>query len=185
MKPRSAKPSPIRRAASPVPVEVPHPGLRGPAGCGRASSARPFASPWEEAGVRYGARIKVHAPSHVGVLVELGGEFDISCSEAFDQALRGLETTGPAYVDLSAVTFMDAHCVHRLADGVRAGLLRLCRPSAEVRLSAAACDLVDGQLDIRPDDDRGYEAVIREACKCHDGRAEERKEHRLYFKADH
>lgn len=162
MKSRSAKPAPIRRA----------------------SSARPFTSPWEEAGLRYGARIRVHAPSRFGVLVELGGEFDVSCSDAFDQALRGLEPTGPAYVDLSAVTFMDAHCVRRLADGVRAGLLRLCRPSAEVRLSVAACDL-DGYLDIRPDDDRGYEAVIREACKCEDGQPEERKEHRLYFKTEH
>lgn len=68
--------------------------------------------PPKEAALEYLASIEVHDAYPAGVLVELSGEFDVSCLEAFGHALKRASSFGrPTFVDLSGVTFMDALCV--------------------------------------------------------------------------
>ena len=113
------------------------------------------------------ASIKTHDPCRTGVLVELSGEFDVSCWEAFRYALRKAASLGqPIFVDLSGVTFMDSLHIRELAIRATMGAapLRLCRPSWQVELSVAACGLEHGIV-ILPDDDPGYEAVVTETCR--------------------
>ena len=134
--------------------------------------------------MEYPARIKVHNPCCEGTLVELAGEFDVSCLDALGDALRraaGLRK--PVFVDLAGVTFMDAMCLRELAESTGTCRLTLCRPSWEFMLGLAACGLEESVV-IVPDDDPGYEAVIAEACEC--GRARRRvhgREHHLYIRA--
>jgi anti-anti-sigma regulatory factor len=132
------------------------------------------------------ARIKVHDPCRAGVLVELFGEFDVSCLGAFGHALRGASGLGRrTFVDLSGVTFMDALCLRELASrsGAGAGPLELCRLSWQLRLGVAACGL-EGKVDIRPDDDPGYGAVVSEICaRKRVGRAARPEEHHLHVRA--
>ena len=134
--------------------------------------------------MEYPARIKVHNPCREGVLVELAGEFDLSCLEAFEHALtRASSLRKPVFVDLAGVTFMDVLCMRELAEATGTGRLALCRPSWQVMLGLAACGLEES-VEIVPNDDPGYEAVIAEACRC--GRAERAvrtREHRLYLRA--
>ena len=116
--------------------------------------------------MEYPTRIKVHDPCRAGVLVELTGEFDVSCLVPFGYALRRALGLGRrTFVDLSEVTFMDAPCLRELAPGSDAGPHKLRRPSWQFRLGVAACDL-EGSFEIYPDDDPGYEAVISEVCAC-------------------
>ena len=113
------------------------------------------------------ASIKTHDPCRTGVLVELSGEFDVSCWKAFRYALRRATSFGqPIFLDLSGVTFMDSLHIRELAIWATMGAapLRLCRPSWQVERSVTACDLEDGIV-ILPDDDPGYEAVVTEACR--------------------
>lgn len=78
---------------------------------------------------------------------------------------------------------MDALCIRELASKSRIGALRLCRPSRQVELSVAACGLEES-IEIRADDDPGYEAVIAEACRCkRTERTTQRREHHLYVHA--
>ena len=62
---------------------------------------------------------------------------------------------------------MDTLCLRELASRLDAGAhpLELCRPSWQFRRGVAACGL-ERDLDIRPDDDPGYGALIAEACAC-------------------
>lgn len=114
--------------------------------------------------MEYLARIKVHDPTPHGVLVELNGEFDLSCSEDFKRALMRARSFGEAvFVDLSGVHFMDGLCTRELLHAAEGGV-ELYRPSPQVRLSALACGL-GGQLVACPPDDERYEAVIRETCR--------------------
>ena len=139
---------------------------------------------WEEIILEYPASIKVHNPGGEGTLVELAGEFDVSCLEAFEHALtRASGLRKPVFVDLAGVTFMDAMCMRELAEATGTGRLALCRPSWQVMLGLAACGLEESVV-IVPDDDPGYEAVIAEACKCGRARRSVRKgEHQLYVRA--
>lgn len=139
---------------------------------------------WEELALEYSARIKVHNPCREGVLIELAGEFDISCLEAFEHALkRALSLRKTVFVDLAGVNFMDASCFRELAEATGPGRLVLCRPSRQVVLGLAACGL-DNAVAIVPDDDPGLEAVIAEICKCGRARRSVRKrEHHLYARA--
>ena len=134
--------------------------------------------------MEYPASIKVHNPCREGVLVELTGEFDLSCLEAFEHALRrASDLRKPVFVDLAGVTFMDALCLRELAEATGTGHLALCRPSWQVMLGLAACGL-EKSVVIVSDDDPGYEAVIAEACRC--GRARRsvhEREHHLYMRA--
>lgn len=134
--------------------------------------------------MEYSASIKVHDPRRAGVLVELSGEFDVSCLEAFGQALERVESLGgPVFVDLSGVTFMDALCVRSLAEAAsdRDNPWRLCRPSEEFRLSLAACD-AEEDVEVLPDNDPGYEALISEVCRCAVGRPPRHRKRRLYLR---
>lgn len=118
--------------------------------------------------MEYLANIKVHDPCHAGVLVELRGEFDVSCLGAFRHALNRASRFGrPAFVDIGGVTFMDALCTRELVTRSRTGAnpLRLCRPSWQFRLGVAACGLEESVV-VLPNEDPGYEATIAEACKC-------------------
>lgn len=118
----------------------------------------------EEPILEYLARIKVHDPTPDGVLVELNGEFDLSCLEAFKRALVRARSLGrPVFVDLSGVDFMDGLCTRELLHAALGGV-ELYQPSPQVRLSALACGL-GGRLVACPPDDERYEAVIREACR--------------------
>ena len=134
--------------------------------------------------MEYPARIKVHNPCREGTLVELAGEFDVSCLDALGDALRrasGLRKR--VFVDLAGVTFMDAMCLRELAEATGTCRLALCRPSWQVVLGLAACGLEES-VEIVPDDDPGYEGVIAEACRCgRAGRAVRTREHRLYLRA--
>ena len=66
----------------------------------------------EEVVLKHPARIKVHDPCRTGLLVELSGEFDVSCLVTFGQVLRRASSLGKrTFVDLSGVTFMDALCL--------------------------------------------------------------------------
>lgn len=116
--------------------------------------------------MEYLARIKIHNPTDDGVLVELNGEFDLSCLEAFGTALDRATALGTAvFVDLSGVGFMDALCTRELlrrAEGP--GRFELCQSSPEANLSAAALGFWEGIETCDPDDP-AYEAVIRETCK--------------------
>ena len=134
--------------------------------------------------MEYPARIKVHNPCHAGVLVELAGEFDVSCLLALAQALRRASRLGgPVFVDLSGVTFMDLLCLRELAVATGTRGLVLCRPSWEVMLGVVACDMEESVV-VVPDDDPGYEAVIAEACRCgRAGRTPQPGEHHLYVRA--
>jgi anti-anti-sigma regulatory factor len=115
--------------------------------------------------LEYLANIKVHDPGRAGVLVELSGEFDVSCLEAFGHALKRASSFGrPTFVDLSGVTFMDALCVGELTSRSKAGALTLCRLSWQAELSMAACGLEESI--VVPPDDPGYEVVISEICGC-------------------
>jgi anti-anti-sigma regulatory factor len=133
--------------------------------------------------LEYAARIKVHDPCEAGVLVELSGEFDVSCAEAFARALdRAASLGGVTFADLSGVTFMDAQCARELAARSGVGRLRCCAPSPQARLSFAACGLY-GAVEVCAAGDAGYEAVIREACKHGATRTDgQRREHRLYLR---
>lgn len=146
--------------------------------------ARSRSTLWEGKALEYPASIKVHNPCREGVLVELAGEFDISCLEAFEHALRrasGLRK--PMFVDLAGVTFMDALCLRELAEATGTGRLALCRPSWQFMLGLAACGLEKSVM-IVADDDPGYEAVIAEACKCAKVRRSVReREQYLYVRA--
>lgn len=152
-------------------------------------SCRPYpSSPTEEPVLECSASIKVHDPCPAGVLVELSGEFDISCLEVFGRALKKVASLRrPAFVDLSGVTFMDAPCVRALAYKTRPGAnpLRLCRPSEQFRLSLVACETEEG-VEILADDDPGYEAVVAESCRCstdnRPGRRPRSRERRLYLR---
>ncbi len=122
----------------------------------------------EEESLEYPASIKVHAPCRAGVLVELAGEFDVSCLEAFGHALSRASGLGRRiFVDLAGVKFMDTLCLRKLASGFDAGAgsLKLCRPSWQFRLGVAACGMEDS-FEILPDDDPGYETLISEVCEC-------------------
>ena len=117
--------------------------------------------------MEYLASIKVHDPCRAGVLVELSGELDVSCLEAFGHALTRASSFGrPTFVDLSGVTFMDALCARELANRSKAGAvsLTLYRPSWQAELSMTACGLEVSI--VGPPDDAGYEAVISEVCGC-------------------
>ena len=140
--------------------------------------------PSEETILKYATTIRVHDPCCAGVLVELSGEFDLFCLEAFEDALDEAATFGgPVFVDLSSVTFMDAVCFKELVRRARLGRLKLCRPSPEVELSAAACD-PDIGIETRPVDDPGYEAVVEEACRCRTSElALRQSRHCLYLRA--
>ncbi len=111
--------------------------------------------------MEYPARIKVHAPCHAGVLVELAGEFDASCLVAFGQALSRASGLGRwIFVDLAGVKFMDT-----------------------LRLGVVACGMEES-FEILPDDDAGYEAVIAEVCGCERTvRTAGPGEHQLYMLA--
>ena len=80
---------------------------RGVAELGGASASQMSASTapsrtLEEVVLEYPARIKVHEPCRAGVLVELSGEFDVSCLVAFGRALRRASGLGRrTFVDLS------------------------------------------------------------------------------------
>lgn len=139
---------------------------------------------WEEIDLKYPARIKVHNSCHAGVLIELAGEFDVSCLLALGHALRRASRLGePAFVDLAGVTFMDTLCLRELAAATGTRDLVLCRPSWEVMLGAAACGLEDSVV-VVPDDHPGYVAVIAEACRCGGaGRAPRPGEHHLFVRA--
>ena len=136
---------------------------------------------WEETDLEYPARIKVHNPCRAGVLVELAGEFDVSCLLALAHALRRASGLGePAFVDLAGVTFMDALCLRELAAATGTRDLVLCRPSWEVMLGVVACGLEESVV-VVPDDHPGYEAVIAAAGRCGGARrAPQPGEHHLY-----
>ena len=115
--------------------------------------------------MEYLARIKIHNPTEDGVLVELNGEFDLSCLEAFKWSLVRARSLGePVFVDLSGVGFMDVLCTRELLHAAEDDAFELCQPSPQVRLSALSCGPGWRLVDCPPDDDR-YEAVIREACR--------------------
>jgi anti-anti-sigma regulatory factor len=155
-------------------------------GGGSASETSALTAPsrtLEEVVLEYPAGIKVHDPCRAGVLVELSGEFDVSCLVAFGHALRRASGLGRrTFVDLSGVTFMDALCLRELASRLDAGArpLELCRPSWQFRRGVAACGL-EGNLDIRPDDDPDYGALIAEVCACERaGRTAQPEAHHLH-----
>ena len=121
----------------------------------------------EESALEFLARIKIHNPADDGVLVELNGEFDISCLEALGAALDRARSLGEAvFVDLSGIGFMDALCTRELLrrSGDGAGRFELCQPSLEAGLSAAALGHRSSIKTCAPDDP-AYEAVIREICR--------------------
>jgi len=121
----------------------------------------------EEYALEYLARIKIHTPTDDGVLVELNGEFDLSCLEALRGALDRAWALGRAvFVDLSGVGFMDALCTRELLrrTGDGSGRFELCQPSLEASLSAAALGLWGGMKTCIPEDPV-YEAVIQEICR--------------------
>lgn len=127
---------------------------------------RAAASDFEECALEYLARIKIHNPTDDGVLVELNGEFDLSCLDAFGTALDRAAAPGRAvFVDLSGVGFMDALCTRELLRRTEElGRFELCQPSPEANLSAAALGFWEGLKTCDPDDP-AYEAVIRDTCK--------------------
>jgi anti-anti-sigma regulatory factor len=133
----------------------------------------------------YRSRIKVHNPCRSGVLVELHGEFDVSCLEALRHAFeRASGLASPVFADLSGVAFMDALCARELASrATEAGRLKLCRPSAQFSLSLLTCGLAR-EVEICPDQDPGYEAVISEVCARNSPwrRNGHQREHRLYVR---
>ena len=139
---------------------------------------------WEETTLEYPARIKVHNPCRAGVLVEVAGEFDVSCLLALGHALRRASRLGePVFVDLAGVTFMDNLCLRELAVATGTRDLVLCRPSWEVMLGVVASGLEESVVVI-PDDDPGSEAVIAEACRCGGARRTPQPgEHHLYVRA--
>lgn len=47
--------------------------------------------------VEYPVSVKVYDPCHAGVLVELSGEFDISCLAAVEHALRRASGVRPSW----------------------------------------------------------------------------------------
>ena len=97
-----------------------------------------------------------------GALVELSGEFDISRARALSEALAGALGSGrPVLVDLSRVTFLDVVCVRELAARyqLHKDRLALCRPSWQVELSVAACEL-EGWLSFFPDEEAAYRKVV-------------------------
>ena len=121
----------------------------------------------EEYALEYLARIKIHNPTDGGVLVELNGEFDLSCLEALRGALDRARAPGRAvFVDLSGIGFMDALCTRELLrrTGDGSGRFELCQPSLEASLSAAALGLWGGMKTCIPEDP-AYEAVIQEICR--------------------
>lgn len=132
---------------------------------GTSSAERAGLLPREEFVLEYLARIKIHNPTEDGVLVELNGEFDLSCLEAFKRSLVRARSLGePVFVDLSGVGFMDGLCARELLHAAEGDGFELCQPSPQVRLSALACGLGGRLVACSPDDER-YEAVIREACR--------------------
>ena len=141
--------------------------------------------------MEYAASIKVYEPRRAGVLVELSGEFDVSCLEALGQALRRVASLQrPAFVDLSGITFMDLLCVRELlAAGSRswpAEPLRLCRPSAQFRLSLTAC-AAEETAAVLPDDDPRCEALVtvareRRTAAARHSHPARRSEHQLYLR---
>ncbi len=97
-------------------------------------------------------RVRVHKPSHMGIFVELLGEFDVGTRRILGRTLSSLASWGqPVYVDLSGVTFMDSSCLWEIAVQHRRHRdhLALCNPSPQVELSVAACDL-EGWIAFRP-----------------------------------
>ena len=85
-------------------------------------------------------------------MIELSGEFDVSCLGPFGQALRRASGSGMrTFVDLAGVTFMDTLCLRELASRLDtdAGSLELCRPSWQFRLGVAACGM-EGIFELPP-----------------------------------
>ncbi len=138
----------------------------------------------EETSLKYPARIKIHRSCRAGVLVELAGEFDVSCLVALGDALKRSSGLGQrAFVDLAGVTFVDTLCIQELVAGSDAGLLVFCRPSWQFRLAMTACGLEES-VEFRVEDDPEYEAVAAEAYGCkRAGRTARRGEHHLYLHA--
>ena len=134
--------------------------------------------------MRYPASIKIHPSCRAGVLVELAGEFDVSCVVALEDALKRVSGLGKqAFVDLAGVTFADTLCVRELLAGSDAGPMAFCRPSWQFRLATAACGL-EASFEFRVEDDPEYEAVAAEAYGCRrSGRTARRGEHHLYLHA--
>ncbi len=135
--------------------------------------------------MEYPARIKVHPPCRAGVLIELAGEFDISCLVALRDALRRTSGHGRrAWIDLAGVTFVDTLCVRELVAGSEANPPVLCRPSWQFRLAVAACGLEE-KVGFVAEDDPGYGAVVAEAYECKRARrAARREDHHLYLHAN-
>jgi anti-anti-sigma regulatory factor len=132
--------------------------------------------------LEYPARIKIHRPCRAGVLVELVGEFDVSCLVALGDALRRVSGMGKRiFVNLAEVTFADSLCVQSLVTG--AGPVVLCHPSRQFRLTVAVGGL-EGIVEFGAEDDPGYEAAVAEAYGCRRTvRTCRRWEHHLYVRA--
>ena len=86
--------------------------------------------------------IEVREWGEGGVLVELGGEFDLHNLEHLREILDAVSTLRrPTMLDLSEVTFLDVGATRELT--IRSRLythrLTLCNPSPAVRASVAAC----------------------------------------------
>src|SRR5919205_3216628 len=80
------------------------------------------------------------------VRIELSGELDLQCLPELQLSLRAaLGSPRRVWVDLSAVTFMDALCMREIAVQyqLHSDRLILWCPSAEVRLTLAICELED------------------------------------------
>lgn len=134
--------------------------------------------------MEYPARIKIHPPCRAGVLIELAGEFDVSCLVVLEDALRRASDLGErTFVDLAGVTFVDTLCIQKLVSGSGAGYPVLCRPSRQFRLAVTTCGFEES-VRFGAEDDPGYEVAIVEAYGCkRAGRASRRGEHRLYVHA--
>lgn len=140
----------------------------------------------EEKVLEYPARIKVHQPCRAGVvLVELAGEFDVSCLVALRHALRRASGLGRrTFVDLAGVSFVDTLCLGELLIGSNSddGPPVLCRPSPQFRLSVDACGL-EGNVEFY-DPSYEEEAVVAEAGRCREAKRPLKQEERhLYMRA--
>jgi anti-anti-sigma factor len=88
-----------------------------------------------------------------GVRIGLSGELDLQCLPELKRTLRAAIGSGRrVWVDLSEVTFMDALCMSELAVQyqLHSDRLILWRPSPEVRLTLAICELED-RVNLHPD----------------------------------
>ena len=113
----------------------------------------------------------VSPPCYGPVRVELAGEIDITYMDALQTFLKAVsESARLLVVDLSRTTFLDARCLREIVVHyqLHAGRLALCKPSPEVELSVAACDLEEW-IHFHPDEQsalrRLYEGCIQTALR--------------------